>query len=137
MNLLAKTGAVSFGLWGLIHIIGGVAILVALNDGPPQGYSLYQNHAGTYTALSGAILGYFAYLLICIAVGVVVVAARLNWQNNRTGLAINTFVIGLTDIGLVIFLLVPGFVTWGGAMTGLVLFVIAVMTSGIACRSAH
>jgi hypothetical protein len=137
MNILAKIGAVAFGLWGLLHIIGGAAILFALEGGPDQGYALYQNHAGTYTPLSGAILGYFAFLLICIAVAVSFVAVRLNWRNSKPGLVANTLNIGLTDLGLILYLLVPGFVTWGEAAIGLGLFGIAVVSSGLACRATH
>jgi len=132
MKAFAKIGATCFVLWGLLHIVGGAAILLALDNGPEQGFALYNNYEGSYTALAGAILGYFAYLLVCIAVAVTLVGGWLNWQNSWSGLVANLILVGLTDVGLLLFLVIPGFVSWGEATVGLTLFAIAALSSGIA-----
>ena len=124
MKHLSKAGAVAFVLWGLLHVAGGGMILSALSNGPGEGFAIYQNHEGTYTPLAGAILAYFAFLIVSIGAAAALVGVFLNWRNSGWGLAINTTMIGVTDIGLVIFLLSPGFVTVGEASIGIVLFVV-------------
>lgn len=135
MNM-AKTGAVFFLLWGLLHIIGGGAILAAVADSPASGFAIYEESAADYTALSGRVLGYLAYSFIWIGVLVSYVAIRFNWNNSQDGLALNTALVGLTDIGLIVFLVLPGFVSWGEAAPGLILFVGGVIFGGLACQSA-
>jgi hypothetical protein len=133
----AKTGAVFFVLWGLLHIVGGGAILAAVAESPAQGFAVYEQSAGTYTELAGSVLGYLAYGFVWIAVLVTYVGVRYNWQNSQHGLALNTVLVGLTDLGLVIFLIWPGFISWGQAAPGLVLFAGGVIFGGMACNSAH
>lgn len=111
----AKIGAVSFILWGLVHIVGGGAILLAVADSPTQGFAIYQEAVTVYTPLAGSVLGYLAYGFVWIAILVTYVGIRYNWHNSRNGLALNTFVVGLTDLGLLIFLVWPGFISWGEA----------------------
>ena len=136
MRLLIKTGAVFFVVWGLIHVIGGASILAALGDGADSGYATYRSSTGSYDPLAGSVLGYFAYLLVCIGLVVAAVGVTLNWKNSQSGLAVNTAVIAVTEIGLIYFLVVPGFVSWSEASIGFAPFVIAAVASGIACRTA-
>jgi len=137
MKTMIRIGSAFFVLWGLVHVLGGTSILLALHDGADAAYAAYRNSSGAHDALSGSILGYFAYLLVCIGMAVAVVGATLNRRNSRAGLAINTAVVAVTEIGLLYFLVVPGFVSWGEASVGLVPFVLAAVASGIPCRSAH
>ena len=133
----AKIGAVFFILWGLLHILGGGAILIAVGESPAQGFAVYQESSAAYTELAGSILGYLAYSFVWIAIVVTVIGVRYNWQNSQNGLALNTALVGLTDLGLIIFLVLPGFVSWGEAAPGLVLFAGGALFGGIACQSAH
>ena len=135
MKLLVKIGAVFFVAWGLIHVIGGASILAALGDGVDSGYATYRNSSGSYDPLAGSVLGYFAYLLVCIGLAVAAMGATMNWKNSQSGLAVNTAVIAVTEIGLVYFLVVPGFVSWSEASIGFAPFFVAAAASGIACRS--
>jgi len=133
----AKIGAVFFILWGLLHIVGGGVILVAIADSPTHGFALYEESSAVYTELAGSVLGYLAYGFVWIAALVTYIGIRYNWHNSQTGLALNTILVGLTDIGLLIFLVWPGFVTWGEASPGLILFAGGVIFGGMACNSAH
>lgn len=63
-----------------------------------------EESTATLTALSGSVLGYLAYSFVWIAVVVTYIGVRHNWQNNPHGLAFNTALVALTDLGLVIFL---------------------------------
>ena len=135
MNLQARTGAVLFILWGILHVAGGAAILIAVSSGPEAGYAVYQQSTGTSPPLAGAILGDLAFSVAWIGALVAAIGATLNWRNSPPGLALNTALAGLTDLGLVIFLAVPGFVTWPEAAIGLALFAAAALFGGLACRT--
>jgi hypothetical protein len=137
MKTMTRIGAGLFVAWGLFHILGGIAILASAAESVEAGYATYANSDGSYNELSGAILGYFAYLLIVAGGVAAFVGAKLNWKNSRNGLAFNTVFVGLVEIGLVWFLVMPGFVSWGEASVGLVPFVLATIISGVACQSAH
>lgn len=137
MNILSKSAAVAFFLWGVLHVVGSVAILLAALRDPAAGYAFYANAAESYDALSGGILKYFSFLLLCIAIVSIFIAVKYNWKNSQAGLAANTVLLGLTDIGLIIFMVVPGHVSWAEASIGLALFIVAVITGGIACNAQH
>ena len=133
----AKTGAVFFILWGVLHIIGGGAILAALSDSPEAGFAIYQESAASYTELAGGVLGYLAFTFVWIAAAVTYVAIRYNWRNSQDGLMLNTALVGFTDLGLIIFLVLPGFLGWADAAPGLLLFIGGAVFGGIACQSSH
>ena len=137
MKTMTRIGAALFVAWGLIHMLGGVAILTAAADSAEAGYAAYRNSEGSYNELSGSILSYFAYLLIVAGGVVTFVATTRNWNNDQGGLAFNSIFIGLIEAGLIWFLVLPGHVGWGQASVGLVPFVVATVVSGIACQSAH
>jgi hypothetical protein len=121
-------------LWGLLHILGGGVILAALGDSPEAGFAVYQQSGGTYPPLAGTVLGYLAYGFAWTGLLVILVAAIGNWRNSAPSLALNTALVGFTDLGLVNFLLLPGYVGWAEASPGLVLFLLAVIAGGMACR---
>lgn len=133
----ARIGATFFILWGLLHVAGGMSILWAVSESPEQGFAIYEKSSAPYTLLAGSILSYLAYSLVWIGVIVTIVGIRYNWNNNRYGLMINTTLIGMTDLGLIAFLVLPGFVSWAEAASGLLLLVGAVIFGGVACRSEH
>ena len=135
-QLKARTGAVLFILWGLIHIAGGGTIIAATLQGAEAGYAIYQNSAGNYPAIAGNALAYLAYFFVCAGVATVAIGATLNWRNSELGLAINTTIAGITDLGLVIFFAVPGYVSWLEASIGILLFFGAAILGGWACNAA-
>lgn len=126
---LSRFGALLFAAWGALHVVGGVAIFA-------QGYQVYDANHTASPPLTDAILNHFAYFLLLIGLAVIVISVRLNWRNSHLGLGLNTVLIGLTDLGLVVFLVVPGFVSWGEAALGLALFGTALIPATMACRSA-
>lgn len=128
----ARIGAAFFGLWGLLHVVGGSAILAAaLGGGPAAGYAFYEQSAGEYPAVAGAILAMNSFTIAWVGALVIVIAATMNWRNNCTGFALNLVLAGLMDVALVVFLLAPGFVTTRDAMLGISLLVIAATFSSL------
>lgn len=134
-NVLAKIGAALFVAWGAIHVLGGVAILSALSESVAAGFATYRNSGQSYDGLAGAVLGYFAFLLVGIGLAAAAIGGAVNWRNSQSGLAINTAMIGFTEVGLVWFLVLPGYVSWSQASVGLVPFLLAAVLSGIACQA--
>ncbi len=45
--------------------------------------------------------------------------------------------IGLVEVGLILFLVVPGFTPIAEASLGLIFFAVGVVAGGIACRAEH
>lgn len=131
----AKTGAVLFILWGVIHIVGGSLILTAVTGNPDAGYAFYDEAATGYSTLAGGVLGYLAFSFAWIGAVVAWVGLAYNWRNSTRGLALNLALVGLTDLGLVVFLVLPGFLSWTEASPGLVLFAGAAICSGIGCQT--
>ncbi|MEO0997637.1 MAG: hypothetical protein AAFX58_08965 [Pseudomonadota bacterium] len=134
---LAKGGTGLFVAWAVLHVLGGGIILSGFAETPASGYSVYNGADGDFPALSGAILGYFAYLLICISITVIAIGVLYNWKNSKGGLAVNTVIVLAVEIGLLVFLVFPGFVAVGEAMIGLALAAGAIVLSGTACSREH
>ncbi|MCC0043363.1 MAG: hypothetical protein H6892_02970 [Brucellaceae bacterium] len=89
-----RAGAVFYVLWGLLHIYAawlGFELAAGEGTGMAQG-KLYQNAWN---------LGYIA--LFSIVVGV-----SFNWRNSTLGYWLNIVTVSVTDIGFVIFILLPG-----------------------------
>jgi hypothetical protein len=130
--LLARIGAVFYGLWGLLHLVGGSAILAStLGDGPAAGFAFYQQSAGDFTPLAGAILAMNSFTIAWVGALVIAIAATMNWRNDCKGFLLNLTLAGMMDVALVVFLLSPGFVTIGDAMLGITLLVIAATCSAL------
>jgi hypothetical protein len=100
-SLLAKTGAVAFVLWGLMHVAGSIMILGAGFGGSiADAYSLYGYAGPPLPPVAGAVLGYFAYLIGLIGLAAVGLGAVTNWHNSAVGLAVNTLALHRRGSGL-------------------------------------
>ena len=89
-----RAGAVFYVLWGLLHLYAawlGFELAATEGVGMVQA-KLYQNAWN---------LGYIA--LFSIAIG-----AALNWRNSAIGYWLNIVTVSVTDIGFIIFVLLPG-----------------------------
>jgi hypothetical protein len=130
--LFARIGAVFFGLWGLLHLVGGFAILAtALGGGPAAGFAFYEQSGGEFTALAGAILAMNSFTIAWVGALVTVIAFTMNWRNDCKGFLLNVTLAGMMDVALVVFLLAPGFVSLGSALNGISLLVLAVIFSSL------
>jgi hypothetical protein len=134
MTKLARIGAAAFGLWGLLHAAGGLMILNGLRAGPEGGFALYRTSAGPYPELAGSILGYLAFAFVAVGLAVLAIAARGNWRNGETALALNSGLVLVTEAGLILFLLIPGHVGLAEALPGFALALLGIVTGGKACR---
>ena len=135
MKTFSKIGAISFILWGIMHMGGGSMILLSLSESPNKGFAYYQHYEGSFPELAGSVLGYMSFIIVWLGILVAGIGIRYNWRNYELGLALNTFLVFLTEIGLIIFLVLPGYVSWAEAFPGLLLFLMGSIFGGIACQA--
>jgi hypothetical protein len=119
MNFFAKAGAISYILWGLLHIEAARRLYMlgqSLDPGMLQG-RIFQ---GAWNLLFFALFG-------------IVVAVVWNWRNSRSGYWMNLVVVSAGDIGFILFLLMPGYIPLmpGGLGPLLWLLALAFSTLGI------
>jgi hypothetical protein len=117
MNLFAKLGAVTYVLWGLLHIQAARLVYMlgqSLEPGMVQG-RIYQ---GAWNLLFFALFG-------------IVVAILLNWKNSRLGYWLNLVVISAADIGFIVTILMPGYVPLFPGGIGPLLWVLALVFSTV------
>ena len=65
-----------------------------------------------------------------------VVAIGFNWRNSRVGYWLNLVLVSATDLGFVIFVLAPGYLTLFPGVVGPMLWVLAVVLSTLGLRRA-
>lgn len=124
-----RIGAVFYVLWGLLHVLAGVGLLLA---GPEEQLDLLTTAPLAEAELPAALapvvhagLSFHGYNLLWFGLFAAGVAVLLNWRNDPTGYWVNLFVVGADDLGLVVFLILPGHLTFAEAGLGPVLFVLA------------
>lgn len=132
---LAKIGAIFYLLWGLLHIVGGGSILFSALESADIAYAGFQGSSGGHSALAGGVLAYHGFNILWIGFVVAVIAITLNWKNTRVGAWTNFALVGFLDLGLVIFMLIPGYVPWAAGSIGLGLFALAALFTAMARRS--
>ncbi len=101
--MLHRIGAVMYVIWGVLHLNAALKVY-QLGDAPDPGMvqgRLFQS----------------AWNLLFFAVVAIVVAALFNWRNSRIGYWINLITVSVTDIGFILFILVPGYLSlWPGVL---------------------
>jgi hypothetical protein len=123
MNLFAKLGAVTYVLWGLLHIQAARLVYMlgdTLQPGMVQG-RIYQD----------------AWNLLFFALFGIVVAVWLNWNNSRLGYWLNLIVVTAADLGFIFYVLVPGYVPLVPAGLGPLLWVLAVIFSTLGIMKSN
>jgi hypothetical protein len=101
--MIHRIGAVMYVIWGVLHVNAALNVYKlgqTLDPGMVQG-RVFQG----------------AWNLLIFAIVAIVVAAWLNWRNSRLGYWINLIAITATDIGFIVFVLMPAFVPlWPGLL---------------------
>jgi hypothetical protein len=129
MNKMHKVGAVFYTLWALLHVVAGITLVgSALTDvnGHLRAIGTAATeaqlpHLGDHTVVS-AIIAFHSFNMVWIGLLVGLIAVRHNWRNSRGGYWLNLALTGFLDVGLFVFLLVPGYMTWGDGWLGPLLF---------------
>lgn len=137
-----KIGAIFYILWGLLHIVGAAAlfqqisvggttaVLAAIGSAMPR--SELPQISGGVTA---AVVVYHVWNLLWVGFFVLVVGLRLNWKNSPLGYWLNMAVVGAIDLGLLVTLLLPGYMALSDGIWGLVLWFFAALFSTLGLLS--
>lgn len=130
-----KIGAVFYVLWGIIHIFGGIAILTA--ETPNVQLAMFGTAvpADMLPANPGevvhATLSFHAFNLMWFGIFALLVGVLMNWRNSRLGYWLNFGIVGVADLGLFIFLILPGHMAVADGSPGPVLWILALIFSTI------
>ncbi len=123
VNLFAKLGAITYVLWGLLHIQAARLVYMlgqTLEPGIVQG-RIYQ---GAWNLLFFALFG-------------IIVAIFLNWKNSRFGYWLNLVVVSAADIGFIVAVLIPGYVPLVPGGLGPLLWLLALLFSTVGILNAR
>jgi hypothetical protein len=110
ISKLSVVGAICYALWGCLHLQAAYAVYhvgVALEPGMVQG-RVFQD----------------AWNLLFFGVTAIAVALTLNIRNSAWGYWINLGILALADTGLIIFVLVPGYMPLWPGLAGPILWVL-------------
>ena len=141
-NRFARTGAVFYALWGLVHVAGAAVQLSTLQAAGGVGLTAMISSArpfdpGAVGAFPEAAEGFMAMggmNILWLGVLVTAIAVTLNWRNSRAGYWLNLVLVGATDLSLLAALLLPGYMAWSDGGIGLTLFVLALIFSTLGRR---
>lgn len=137
-----KWGSISYILWGVMHAMIGIQILV-INTGQST-YdvitTLYRDSGMVSTPLQlgsviGAIMTQHAWNLLWFGVFAIVVGAVWNWRNSRVGYWANLAVVSLADIGFIVAILIPGYINFWMGIWGPILWILAAIFSTMGLRN--
>jgi hypothetical protein len=112
-----RIGAAFYVLWGIFHLVAANAV-----------YAL----AAQSTGMVRARLLQDAFYLLFFALAGILIAAILNWRNDKQGYWMNGTLIAIADIPFVLFVLVPGLVPWWPGLAGPLLWLAAFVFTTIA-----
>jgi hypothetical protein len=118
---LAKGGAISYVIWGLLHI----------------GASLDEFRLGS-TLEPGLVQGKInqgAWDLLFFALFAIVIAVKYNWKNDTLGYWLNLIVVSAADIGFIIFVLLPGHVALFPGILGPIFWILGAVFSTLGIRT--
>jgi hypothetical protein len=97
----ARAGAVCYMLWAVLHLLAAWGV-----------YHL--GHSLDPSMVRGRVLQ-DAFNLAAFSVAGFLTAIKLNWRNDDRGYWINLGVIGVADIGFIVFILIPAYLPiWPG-----------------------
>ena len=120
---MGQISAVFYVLWGLLHLVAAYQVF-RLGRGQTSGMiqgRLYQN----------------AWNLACIALGVIVIAIVYNWNNSLFGYWLNLVTTSITDIGFILFIIVPRYLPLRLSIPGPALWIVAVIAGTAGTFSYH
>ena len=118
----AKIGAASYVIWGLLHLQAAV-----------EGFSL---GVSTAPGLVQGKLNQGAWDLLFFAVTSILIAVVYNWKNDRIGYWINLVLVSAADLGFILFVLIPGYVSFFPGILGPVFWIAGALFSTLGIRAS-
>ncbi len=120
---MSQIGAVFYVLWGLLHFVASFQVC-KLGSGQKSGM------------IQGRIYQH-AWNLACIALVVPVIAVIYCWTNDLFGYWLNLVITSVTDIGFILFVMVPRYLPLKLSILGPLLWVLAMIFSTIGFLFRH
>ena len=117
MNIYARLGAVTYVIWGLLHV-QAARLVYALGQSVEPGIVQGRIYQDAWNLLFFALFG-------------IVVAVSLNWKNSRLGYWLNLVVVSAGDIGFIITILMPGYLPLMPGGLGPLLWLVALVLSTV------
>jgi hypothetical protein len=119
--VFAKIGSGLYVIWGLLHIIAAV--------------QEFQLGASLEFGLVQGKINQGAWELLFIALASITIAVIYNWKNSRLGYWLNLLMVSIADIGFIIFVLLPGHVSFLTGILGPVFWLSAAIFSTLGIRT--
>jgi len=116
----AKIGSALYVVWGLLHI--------------KAAYDEFLLAASIDPGLVHGKLNQGAWDLLFFALVSIVIAILLNWKNDWRGYWMNLVLVSAADIGFIIFVLLPGYVSFFPGILGPVFWISAAIFSTLGIR---
>ena len=112
-----KIGAVLYGLWGFWHFRVVMKMFEFASNQMETGILQARIYQG-------------AFHILWFALASIVIAILFNWRNIRLGYWANLIMIGWTEVGLLLFFMIPGYFPWlPQGFIGPLLWILAVLFS--------
>jgi hypothetical protein len=138
VRIAPKLAAVAYVLWGIVHVLGGLSLMQAAMAGSDAflqmltGESFAPTSSERGESFTQEVFAFHAFNICWMGIVSIVVAIRLNWRNVSIGYWINLAVVGLADLGLILFMVIPGVIPLSNAWIGPALFVVALACATVA-----
>jgi fumarate reductase subunit D len=117
---LSIAGAICYALWGCLHL--------------QAAHAVYHVGAALEPGMAQARVLQDSWNLLFFGVTAIAVALTLNIRNSVWGYWINLGVLALADTGLIIFVLVPGYMPLWPGLAGPILWVLGWALTTLALR---
>ncbi|QFI19929.1 hypothetical protein FR830_25300 (plasmid) [Klebsiella aerogenes] len=113
-TLLARVGALAYFIWALLHF--------------QAAWLVYKLGLSMPSGMASGRVQQDAWNLLCFAT-IAIVATLFNWRNDIRGWWINLVVVSATDIGFIVFVLVPGYMPWWPGVLGPIFWIVGLLLS--------
>lgn len=130
----ARIAAALFLIWGLLHLVGGIALLDAAAAGADEYLAMLTGVPQVSAIHNPAAMGVFAFHafnFVWIGALTIWIAVRFNWQNRLEGMWLNLFVVAMADLGLWLFMVHGGVMPLSDAWPGPLLLILALVALGV------
>ena len=111
-NVMLKTAAVLWVIWGLVHAFAGGIVLTSDTSGGFQAITDAVDAdalQATYHGAVGGVLNQHGWNLGWFGIATLIGAVFI-WRHNITAIWVTGMVGGLADVGYLLFLDIPGYV---------------------------
>jgi hypothetical protein len=139
-NLYAKIGGTLYVLWGIIHILGGLSLLVTVKS---EGLNAFFAQIASASPLEtpvqdskviSSVAASHSFNLFWMGLMCCIVAIEGNFKNKRYAYWVNMGLAGFADIGLIVFSLAPGHLSLAEGLTGPTLWILAALFTTLALK---